>query len=82
MASVREGRPSRWLQVFSTPRFHLSMAYIWMLLIIPTLIWWKSSILWVASMSLYANFIGHWSAYQAARAERTADRAEGKADGC
>jgi len=27
--------------------------------------------LWVAFMSLYANFIGHWSAYQAARAEKS-----------
>ena len=48
------------------------MSYLWALLVIPTLLFWKSSILWVAAMSLYANFIGHWSAYQAARAERTA----------
>lgn len=48
------------------------MSLAWALLIVPTLIWWKSSILWVASMSLYANFIGHWSAFQAARAEREA----------
>lgn len=53
--------------------FHLVMSYLWMFMIIPTLLWWKSSILWVAAMSLYANFIGHWSAYQAARAERKAD---------
>ena len=48
------------------------MSWVWALLVIPTLLFWKSSILWVAAMSLYANFIGHWSAYQAARAERTA----------
>lgn len=51
------------------PGFHLGMALAWAVLIVPTLLFWKSSILWVASMSLYANFIGHWSAYQAARAE-------------
>ena len=50
-------------------RLHLVLAGVWAMALIPTLIWWKSSILWVAGMSLYANFIGHWSAYQAARAE-------------
>jgi hypothetical protein len=56
----------------SSPRLHLVMSYVWALLVIPTLLFWKSSILWVAAMSLYANFIGPWSAYQAARAERMA----------
>lgn len=46
------------------------MAGVWALLLIPTLLWWKESILWVAGMSLYANFIGHWSAMQASRAEK------------
>jgi hypothetical protein len=43
-------------------------------LIIPTVIWWKSSILWVASMSVYANVVGHWSAMQASRAEHHAQK--------
>ena len=51
-------------------RFHMVMSLVWAAMLIPTLVWWKSSILWVAAMSLYANFIGHWSAYQAARAEK------------
>lgn len=51
--------------------FHATMAGIWALLLIPTLLWWKESILWIAGMSLYANFIGHWSAMQAARAEKS-----------
>jgi hypothetical protein len=50
-------------------RFHVVMTFVWMLLAYPTLVWWHSSILWVASMSLYANAVGHFSAYQAARAE-------------
>lgn len=54
------------------PKFHLYAAFVWALLLIPTLLWWKDSILWVAAMSLYANFIGHWSAYQAKRAEEAA----------
>lgn len=51
-------------------KLHLVLAVIWALLLIPTLIWWKESILWVAGMSLYANVAGHWSGFNAARAER------------
>jgi hypothetical protein len=58
--------------------FHLGASIVWALLLIPTLLLWKSSILWIASMSLYANFVGHWSAYQAAAAEkRTKEQANG-----
>lgn len=45
------------------------MAGVWAVALIPTLLWWKESILWVAFMSLYANVVGHWSAYQASHAE-------------
>jgi hypothetical protein len=50
-------------------RFHLLMMGVWALALIPTVLWWKESILWVATMSLYANFVGHFSAFDAARAE-------------
>lgn len=50
-------------------RFHLVMMLVWAVLAIPTVLVWKESVLWVAVMSLYANFVGHWSAYDAARAE-------------
>jgi hypothetical protein len=53
-------------------RFHLVATIVWLALAVPTLIWWHSSILWVALMSLYANVVGHWAAYQAARAEEKA----------
>jgi hypothetical protein len=61
------------------PRFHLAMTVVWALLLVPTLIWWKDSILWVAAMSLYANVAAHWSAFQGARAERAAG--DGGGDG-
>lgn len=48
-------------------KMHVSLAIMWALLLIPTLIWWKESILWVATMSLYANFVGHLSSYEAAK---------------
>lgn len=48
---------------------HLVLAGVWALLLIPTVIWWKNSILWVAGCSLYANVIAHLAAYAGARAE-------------
>lgn len=50
------------------------MTIVWALLLIPTILWWKDSIFWVATMSLYANVVGHWSSYQAARAEKKIDQ--------
>lgn len=57
-------------------RFHYAMCVVWALLLIPSLLWWKTSILWVIFLSLYANFATHWSAAQGARAERQAKRSE------
>lgn len=54
-------------------RINLLMTAVWAILLVPTLIWWKQSVLWVALMSLYANVVGHWSAYQASRAEVEAE---------
>jgi hypothetical protein len=53
-------------------RFHASASIVWIVLIVPTLIWWKDSVLWVALMSLWANIASHWSGWQAARAEKEA----------
>jgi hypothetical protein len=49
------------------------MMIAWACLVVPTVVWWKDSILWVAFMSLYANFVGHFSAWGAVRAEDKAD---------
>lgn len=49
---------------------HRVLQWTWALLLIPTLVWWKDSILWVAGMSLYANFVGHASAAEAAEGAR------------
>lgn len=48
---------------------HGVMTIVWVMALIPTIIWWRESILWVAFMSLYANIVGHWSAYQAVKSE-------------
>lgn len=52
---------------------HYVLAGVWALLLVPTLLLWKSSVLWVAAMSLYANFVGHLSAAKASRAEEEAE---------
>ena len=39
---------------------------MWLLLAVPTMLFWSESILWVAWMSLYANIAAHWGAAQAA----------------
>jgi hypothetical protein len=51
---------------------HRTMAVLWLSMAIPTLLWWRNSILWVCFMSLYANVAAHWAAAQAAEAEQHA----------
>lgn len=47
-------------------KFHLILALVWAMLTIPTLLWWKNSILWVSLMSIYAIVVSHLAAYSAA----------------
>ena len=46
-------------------KMHLGGAAFWLLMLIPTLIWWHSSVLWVAILSLYALLIGHLASFEA-----------------
>jgi hypothetical protein len=66
---------SKWLRWF-----HLTSIFVWSGLLVPTVLWWKDSILWVAIMSVYAIVISHWGAYQGARAEREAGNDEDHKD--
>lgn len=50
-------------------RFHVIMTGVWALAIVPTLIWWSESVLWVALLSVWANMAAHFSAWQGSRAE-------------
>lgn len=54
-------------------RLHLILTWAWMVLIVPTVLWWKESILFIGIVSVYANVVSHWTAYQAARAEKAAN---------
>jgi len=60
-------RPRNWARV------HLVLTAAWMLAIMPTLLWWRDSVLWVAMMSLWANIASHFAAWQASRAEMRLD---------
>lgn len=57
-------------------RFHLVMMVLW-LIVTPVTIAYPQSVLWVALMSQYANFVGHFSGYDAARAERRMGEKDG-----
>ncbi len=50
-------------------RAHATATVVWLLLVVPTVIWWSESITWIALMSVWANFAGHLSAWQGSRAE-------------
>ena len=52
---------------------HTALTLVWAMLALPTLLWWRESVLWVALMSLWANIASHWAAREAARAKETAE---------
>lgn len=58
-------------------RFHAVMTVLWLVLAVPSVLWWKDSILWVIILSVWANVASHFSAWQGARAEDAAGNGEG-----
>jgi hypothetical protein len=56
--------PVAWLR-----RMHLAAMCGWLLMVVPAILWWRSSIAFVVAVSLYANFAAHFSAWQGARSE-------------
>lgn len=49
--------------------FHGWATVAWLLLVVPTVLWLRESVFWVALMSVWANVVSHWGAWQASRAE-------------
>jgi hypothetical protein len=60
-----------WLSCHSV-QLHRGMAAVWLLLAIPSLLWWKTSVLWVIVISLYANVAAHLAGAEGAKADRAA----------
>jgi hypothetical protein len=52
---------------------HLVLMIVWFLLIAPTVLFWKDSVLWVALMSCWANAAAHFAAWQGARSEKASE---------
>jgi hypothetical protein len=50
---------------------HATLTFVWFLLVIPTVIFWADSVLWVALISCYANAAAHFAAWQGTRAEES-----------
>lgn len=50
-------------------KFHIVLMVFWVL-VTPVTMKFPESVLWVAFMSQYANFVGHFASYDAARGER------------
>lgn len=49
---------------------HLLIGWAWILLAVPSLIWWKSSVLFVILLSLYANAEASFAAHHAKQASQ------------
>ncbi len=45
------------------------LTILWVLLIVPTVLWWQDSVPWVVFMSLWANIASHFAGWTAARTE-------------
>jgi ABC-type lipoprotein release transport system permease subunit len=50
-------------------RFHAAMTGVWLLAIVPSVLWWRNSVAWIVFMSVWANLAGHFASWQAARVE-------------
>jgi uncharacterized membrane protein YdbT with pleckstrin-like domain len=50
-------------------RFHATMTIVWLVLTVPSLLWWSESLLWIILLSVWANVASHFGAWQGARAE-------------
>ena len=51
----------------------LILTLVWASLFIPALLWWKESVPFLVFVSVYANFVGHWAAWEAAKAKEEAE---------
>lgn len=51
-------------------RVHGSLFGFWVLMTVPAVVWWHSSLLFVIFISLYAIWVSHLAALQGALADR------------
>lgn len=53
-------------------RLHAALTIAWLLLAVPSMVFWRNSLAWIVFVSVYANVASHWAAWQGARAEKAA----------
>jgi uncharacterized membrane protein YdbT with pleckstrin-like domain len=53
-------------------RFHAVATLIWLALVVPSLLWWSHSLVWIILLSVWANVASHFGAWQSTRAEDAA----------
>jgi uncharacterized membrane protein len=63
-----------------TSKVQLILTLVWALLFAPALLWWKESVPFLVFVSVYANFVGHWAAWEAAKAKEEAEAKEQEAE--
>lgn len=59
-----------WQKVSFGEYLHISLVILWVILIPPTLLWWKDSIPYLVFINVYSIIVGHIAAFQGAKAER------------
>lgn len=57
----------------SSSKVQLILTLVWAFLFVPALLWWKESVPFLVFVSVYANFVGHWAAWEAAQAKEEAE---------
>ena len=72
----------RFVALFGRPAFlrafHGWMTLTWVLMVVPSILWWRNSVAYLVMLSVYAVVMGHWSSWQAARVEvRQEEQIEG-----
>lgn len=50
--------------------FNKTMIVVWIILLPPTLLWWRESVVYLVLLSWWANFASHIAAWIAAKGER------------
>lgn len=71
---------ARAFALFGRPQFlrafHAFATVLWLLLAVPAVLLWKQSVPFLVFVSVYANVVGHFSSWQAARVEVKQDEAD------
>lgn len=62
-------------------RFHGIATCFWLVMAIPSMLFWKNSVAYLVMLSVYAVVTGHWSSWQAARVEVKQDEEIDNAQG-